>query len=541
MAIKSGFFNSVNGDRKYDARRFAEYFASFIGNGVFPNPSTNLQVIANNDMTVTIKEGKAWINGFILVNDNDYILEIGPADGLLSRIDRVVLRYDVVDREIRLEVKRGAFTSSPVAQTLQRDADAYELGIADIRVNAGSISITQANITDLRLNTEFCGIVHGTVDQVDLTTLYNQYTDGFKLKQQEFEQEFNTWFQTLQDVLDENTAASLLNMINSNTDAINTISQVTNQAISNTNQVVNTHLADYTLQVPYGVDSGTANAKVVALNPPLTAYTEGIALSFKNNLANTTATSININGLGAKSIRDSKGNTLTAGKLTAGSIYTLRYNGTNFILQGEGGSGNALASDLLTGKTASTDAGDITGTMPNRTGHVIGQSTTRSGTTLRIQPQEGYYSGISTNSVAFTDANFIASNIISGASIFGLSGSYVGKRIASGTVNSSDDSRMFTGDSGTFITSKYITVSGLTFIPRYIIATLPDIPVLSSPAVQVIARNDMDLTTNGGRIYTTWGGTYYRITGEAYMIQGGFRIPVSYNNAIRTFYWVAIE
>ena len=78
MAIRSGFFNSVNGDRKYDANRFAEYFASFIGNGVFPDPSDGLQVVANDDMTVTVKAGKCWINGYIMINDDDYILEIDP-------------------------------------------------------------------------------------------------------------------------------------------------------------------------------------------------------------------------------------------------------------------------------------------------------------------------------------------------------------------------------------------------------------------------------------------------------------------------------
>lgn len=231
--IASGFFNSVNGDRKYDAKRFAEYFNSFIGNGVFPNPSTNLQVIANDDMTVTVKEGKAWINGYVLVNDDDYILNIDIADGVLDRIDRVVLRYDVVDREIRVEVKKGIFASGPVAPILQRDADAYELGIADVYIGKGVISINQGNITDLRQSSEYCGIVHGTVDQVDVTTLYNQYTQGFELKKAEFEQEFLTWFATLQDVLDENTATNLLNMINT-----------TDANLSNLQTEVTTHKAD---------------------------------------------------------------------------------------------------------------------------------------------------------------------------------------------------------------------------------------------------------------------------------------------------------
>ena len=47
---KSSFFNSVSHDRTYKAEDWAEYFASFIGNGVFPVPSTGLQVVANDGM-----------------------------------------------------------------------------------------------------------------------------------------------------------------------------------------------------------------------------------------------------------------------------------------------------------------------------------------------------------------------------------------------------------------------------------------------------------------------------------------------------------
>lgn len=229
MAIRSGFFNSVNGDRKYDAKRFAEYFAAFIGNGVFPNPSTNLQAMTNDDMTITIKPGKAWINGYILINDDDYIIGIEPADGVLNRIDRVVARYDVVDREIRIGVKKGTFASDPIAQELQRDADAYELCIADVKVSAGAIKVTQADVTDLRLNKELCGIVHGIVEQVDTTTLFNQYVGWYQnttgqaeiditIMKQQFEQDFNTWFETVQNTLGEDAAGNLLILINGTRD-----------------------------------------------------------------------------------------------------------------------------------------------------------------------------------------------------------------------------------------------------------------------------------------------------------------------------------
>lgn len=224
MAIKSGFFNSVNGDRRYKADFFAEYFASFIGNGVFPNPSTGMQVIAGDGMQTVIKAGKAWINGYYAVNDDDYIMQHDIADGVLKRIDRIVLRLDFSLRDIITQVKKGSFASNPVAPTLQRDADAYEIALADVLINNGAISITQANITDLRLNTHLCGIVHGTVNQVDTTTIFNQYQAWFnsvkdgvdeeiEAWQTEKYAEFETWLADLQAMLDGDVATNLANRI----------------------------------------------------------------------------------------------------------------------------------------------------------------------------------------------------------------------------------------------------------------------------------------------------------------------------------------
>ena len=124
-------------------------------------------------------------------------------------------------------------------------------------------------------------------------------------------------------------------------------------------------MADDTAHVRYGQANGQ-NDKTITLSPAPINLVEGFALSFKNITQNTGAVTINVNGLGAKPVVKSNGNALVTGNLKAGSIYTVRYDGSNFILQGEGGSGNAVASDLLSGKTATTDAGDIVGTMPNR-------------------------------------------------------------------------------------------------------------------------------------------------------------------------------
>lgn len=208
MALTSAFFDAelVGGeyDRVYSAERFAEYFASFIANGVFPNPATNLQVVANapSDMTVRVKSGLGWINGYYCNNDEDYLLTISPANGTLPRIDAVVLRWSRSNRSISLEVKTGVATSSPSAPPLERSADNYELMLASIRVVAGTTSIAQASITDKRPDSTVCGWVKGVVDQIDTTGLFAQYNDAFQ-----------TWFANLQSQLSGNVAANLQSQI----------------------------------------------------------------------------------------------------------------------------------------------------------------------------------------------------------------------------------------------------------------------------------------------------------------------------------------
>lgn len=229
MAEKSSFFNAIinNGipDRTYKAEEFAKYFGSFIGNGVFPNPSTGLQVVSiDNNMTVRVKLGKAWINGYYYENTDDLILSIDNADGVLKRIDRVVVRLDYINREITCKIKKGTFASSPVVPVLQRDANIYELGIAEVLVENGVIAIYQSKITDTRLNSALCGIVTQTINSIDTTTLYNQLQADIEEKgismsewiegaKTFFTNDFNTWFYGIKGALDGDIAGNLLNRI----------------------------------------------------------------------------------------------------------------------------------------------------------------------------------------------------------------------------------------------------------------------------------------------------------------------------------------
>ncbi len=228
MAQKSSFFNAVinNGvpDRVYKAEEFADYFSSFISNGVFPNPGTNLQVKSNSDMTVVVNPGKAWINGYYYINTDNLILSIDNADGVFKRIDRVVVRLDYIERNITCNIKKGSFASDANAPILQRDVDAYELCIAEIQIDNGVIDIQQSKITDTRLDNELCGIVTQTINEIETSELYRKLQGFIDERGQDvqywmetattqWEIDFNTWFQTIKDILNGDVAGALANRI----------------------------------------------------------------------------------------------------------------------------------------------------------------------------------------------------------------------------------------------------------------------------------------------------------------------------------------
>ena len=163
---RSGFFNSSGGDRVYDAADFASYFGKLASNGIFYAAATNLRVTAGSGMMVSVAAGSAWINGYSYENTDTLMLPVATADGINPRIDRVVVRWSLVDREIKLALLTGAATPTPIAPALTRTADVYELGIADILVPQGSAVVISENITDTRLDTELCGLVNSLVSAV---------------------------------------------------------------------------------------------------------------------------------------------------------------------------------------------------------------------------------------------------------------------------------------------------------------------------------------------------------------------------------------
>lgn len=216
---RCGFFDAnlvgEEYDRVYLASQFAAYFASFIGNGVYASKSDKLQVVEQDlqGMAVNVLGGQGWINGYWYENTESISLVIDVADGVLNRVDSVVLRLGFSERNIWVAVKKGTPAASPSAPALTRNADYYELQLATIDVPAGSVKITQAQITDTRMNQNVCGWVTGVVDQLDTTTLFNQFDAWYNEQTASWQEQFDTWFETIKGQLDEDAAGNLLNKI----------------------------------------------------------------------------------------------------------------------------------------------------------------------------------------------------------------------------------------------------------------------------------------------------------------------------------------
>ena len=159
MTITSGFHNSKNGDRVYNASQMNEPYKHIVSNGVVPNPSNSLLVVPGEELSVVVNSGFALIGtGWIRVNGSETIA-IDPAEATLKRIDMICLRWDNTDsvRKGVITYKKGTPASSPIAPTLEKNDLIEEFCLAKITVNAGVTEITNAMITDTRGDDSLCG------------------------------------------------------------------------------------------------------------------------------------------------------------------------------------------------------------------------------------------------------------------------------------------------------------------------------------------------------------------------------------------------
>lgn len=255
MAQKYGFFNSVDGDRKYDADDIGNYFLKLISDGVFATPATAMQVTAAGGMAVSVAAGWGFIKCKYINNTAAAQFTLAAADVVLNRIDRVVIRLDKDNRTMSLAIKQGTAASTPTAPALTRQSSGiWELSLAQIYVGAGVTSITQANITDERANTSLCGYVTGLIDQIDTTDLFAQYNNAFW-----------TWFNNVQESVTSTTIITRYSntYTTPSNDSVSTIAIGISQ-YNNALDVLNVYVNG--MKLIKGTDYGESGSNIVLTN-----------------------------------------------------------------------------------------------------------------------------------------------------------------------------------------------------------------------------------------------------------------------------------
>lgn len=204
MAIKCGYYNSLNGDRKYNAEEMSQYFRGIISRGVLQNFNGKFLVTATEGMTVKVGTGRAYFSdGKYIENTTDYMIDLNPSDVVLNRIDRIVLRNDKNEgaRAATIVYKVGTPSSDPIAPTVENTEYVEELSLCTIAINKLTETITQAEITNTIPDTAVCGYCEGIINDVDTHDLYAQYEAAYskfytdsEAKFDGLENEINTWY-----------------------------------------------------------------------------------------------------------------------------------------------------------------------------------------------------------------------------------------------------------------------------------------------------------------------------------------------------------
>lgn len=197
----SGFFNSVNGDRLYNADQMSAIFNGLITDGVYMSVGDRLAVQPNSGTTIQIGSGRGWFAKRWVDNTAAYLLTLEAADVTLNRWAAVCIRVDTTDAERKAEpyIKYSEYATTPVKPVMERTGSVSEYCLAYVYLRAGATAVRASDIEDTRADANLCGWVTGLIEQLDSTTLWTQWTELF-----------NDWFNSLQDLINENTEAMLV-------------------------------------------------------------------------------------------------------------------------------------------------------------------------------------------------------------------------------------------------------------------------------------------------------------------------------------------
>lgn len=157
--------------------------------GVFgAGNNASVQALSTPGMAVEVSDGTGWMansgsNGVVWWIDNESVdgtklqLAVDAADGVLNRIDRVIVEWKTTNYVDYPEVKilKGAKSGRAAAPVLTNNSTIRQISLARISIAAGTTAITASMITDERLDASVCGLVTEKVG-IDTSTMQSQFS-----------------------------------------------------------------------------------------------------------------------------------------------------------------------------------------------------------------------------------------------------------------------------------------------------------------------------------------------------------------------------
>lgn len=227
MAVTSGFYNSINGDRTYNAEQMSAIFDGIINDGVLANIGKVFQVrvSASERGIVSVGTGRAWFNSTWIYNDSLGFIQLADSDSLLDRIDAVVIEVNHSESVRAANIKQvtGTAASNPTKPAMTNTDEVHQYPLAYIHRTAGTNAISDSDITNA-VGTSECPYVTGILQVQSIDNIvaqwqaqWNEWFSNVKTTGEgdlssfitQAQNEFNTWFNQIKGTLGDDAATNL--------------------------------------------------------------------------------------------------------------------------------------------------------------------------------------------------------------------------------------------------------------------------------------------------------------------------------------------
>lgn len=272
--LEYGFYNSIDGDRRYNATQMSEIFEGLITDGIYPSVGDKFTTTPGEGLQIIVGTGRAWFNGTWSRNKSKQPITLSIPDPVFARIDTVCLKIDKSDavRANSITVVKGTVATTPKPPNLPVAKDVFYHPLANIRVRAAASAITAADI-EILVGKSSCPFTTSILQQTNIDSLFAQW-----------DKQFHDWWDSLKLVLEGDVAANLIGAIDQINTKINTINtNITNLSSNKVNKADKATFQNVTVS---GNDNFWVSASVLRSLynglPKLGLDTSGILLITQN-------------------------------------------------------------------------------------------------------------------------------------------------------------------------------------------------------------------------------------------------------------------